>query len=187
MERRKGQIIVGSLEEAQAHEARVLSNALCATEVLGSLLNKESGAHVLLRLKFEPLGFDPFGDGRGLNLIEQINQSFTYLVSLRAAEYLLAQHPEATPLRLNPGARRGWDIHSDDLSVIAETFAAVRPENNRKLIKDVERVASAPAAFRYVIYSSSFPPLKQIERPGVIVKRIPAATLLDTSRPLRFA
>jgi hypothetical protein len=41
-----------------------------------------------------------------LNLVEQINQTWTYLVALAAAKQLLTLHPEAGGYRLAPGRTR---------------------------------------------------------------------------------
>ena len=48
---------------------------------------------LLRRMKFEPVGFHPIED-RPLNVIEQINQTWTYAVALSAARVLLELHPE---------------------------------------------------------------------------------------------
>ena len=50
---------------------------------------------VMLRgMKFEAVGYHPI-DGRPLNSVEQINQTWTYLVALAAAKQLLKLHPQA--------------------------------------------------------------------------------------------
>jgi hypothetical protein len=91
-------------------------------------------------MKFEQGGFHPI-EGRPLNLIELINQTFTYLVALRATAWLLRRHPEAGGFKLAPGAAALMPI--DIMSIVpglvgAETFAAVHPDNN----------ASWPATWR---------------------------------------
>ena len=45
-------------------------------------------------MKFETAGFHPI-QGHALNVVEQINQTWTYLVALAAARHLLEMHPEA--------------------------------------------------------------------------------------------
>jgi hypothetical protein len=54
-------------------------------------------------MKFEMVGTHPV-DGHALNLVEQINQTWTYMVALAAARQLLVLHPEAGGYRLAPGA-----------------------------------------------------------------------------------
>jgi hypothetical protein len=123
----------------------------------------------LRRMKFEQLGFHPI-DERPLNLIEQINQTFTFLVALKATEWLLERHPEAHGFRLSPGATMALplDIMSVEPDLVgAETFAATHPDSNRKLLKDLKKLRSARAKFRYAFfYSPGFAPgrLERLER-----------------------
>jgi hypothetical protein len=108
---------------------------------------------LLYRMKFEETGCDPLNASRKLNLIEQINQTFTYVASLKAAEYLFNHHPDLKSLTLNLGTRSGWDIETTEIGgIVAEVFAAVHPGNNRKLDKDVEKVGAADAEYRYVFF-----------------------------------
>ncbi|MEO4045349.1 hypothetical protein AAFN47_27470 [Hoeflea sp. CAU 1731] len=135
----------------------------------------------LARIKFDPIGWHPI-EQRALNLIEQVNQTFTYLVALKAARLLLEWHPEAEGYRLAPGAhapKQSLDIESLVPGVVgAETFAAVRPENNRKLIGDLTKLASRPERFRYVFFMSPLFPETQRrlekERDGIGVWSISA-------------
>jgi len=107
----------------------------------------------LYKIKFEEIGCDPLDSARDLNFIEQVNQSFTYAASLKAAEYLLRQDPGLAPLTLNLGTRAGWDIEGHkNGGLVAEVFAAVNPQNNTKLKKDIEKVAKAGATHRYVFF-----------------------------------
>ena len=88
----------------------------------------------------------------GLNLIEQVNQTFTALVSVRAVEYLFDHHPGACPFRVNLGTAPGSDIESLDRSVVAEVFAATSPSSNQKKKKDIAKAAAVPAKHRYVFF-----------------------------------
>ena len=58
----------------------------------------------------------------------------------------------------------------------AETFAAVKPENNRKLSKDLLKLANRPELHRYVFFMSpDFPSTKRLhekEKDGVKVYSI---------------
>jgi hypothetical protein len=110
----------------------------------------------LRRMKFDAVGYHPI-DGHALNLVEQINQTWTYLVALAAARQLLALHPEAGGYRLAPGAHAAQplDIMSEaDGLVGAETFAAVDPHNNRKLALDLEKMAKRTETHRYIFFMS---------------------------------
>jgi hypothetical protein len=111
-----------------------------------------------------------------LNLVEQINQTWTYLVALAAAKQLLTLHPEAGGYRLAPGAHAAnpLDIMSGvDGLVGAETFAAVDPRNNDKLAIDLTKMAARSDRHRYIFFMSpKFPGaqrLPQFERDGVQV------------------
>lgn len=97
----------------------------------------------LHQMKFNPIGIHPI-DGRELNLIEQVNQTFTYKVALKAAAWLLAEHPDAGGFSLAPGAAMSLplDIMSVKPSFVgAETFAATHPDSNRKLTKDLTNLS----------------------------------------------
>jgi hypothetical protein len=85
-------------------------------------------------------------------LIEQINQTFTYLASIQATRWLFKRHSDAAPFRLNLGTTGGTDIESFDGSVAAETFASVNPRNNSKLLADIDKVGCTAAVHKYVFY-----------------------------------
>jgi hypothetical protein len=130
----------------------------------------------LLRLmKFEPIGYHPVED-RSLNFIEQINQTWTFAVALAAARQLLVLHPDVGGFRLAPGAHASipLDIMSEnDGQVGAETFAAVSPRNNGKLVADLAKLALRPEKHRYVFFvSPRFPKAERLQplaRAGVQV------------------
>ena len=107
----------------------------------------------LWRMKVEAIGCDPMNADRPLNLIEQLNQTFTYIASARAAKILFEKHPGAAPFTLNLGTAAGSDIESDkEGGVAAEVFAAVNTSNNKKLTKDIAKVSATTARFKYVFY-----------------------------------
>ena len=66
---------------------------------------------LLKTLRFDQVGHDPL-TGNGLNIVEQLNQTFTILVTLRAIERLIELHPEAEGFRLALGTSSGRDIES---------------------------------------------------------------------------
>ena len=130
---------------------------------------------MLKHMKFDPVGFHPIED-RPLNLVEQINQTWTYAVALAAARQLLELHPDAGGYHLAPGAHasKPLDIMSEiDGMVGAETFAAVDPANNRKLALDLVKMAARTEQHRYIFFMSpKFPGaqrLPRFERDGVQV------------------
>jgi hypothetical protein len=110
----------------------------------------------LAKVKFEPIGTHPL-ERRPLNIIEQVNQTFTYWVALKATELLLDWHPDANGFRLAPGAhapRGTLDIESLEPGLVgAETFAGP-PANNRKLAGDLAKLEVREEAHRYVFFTA---------------------------------
>ncbi|NBC14273.1 MAG: hypothetical protein GVY09_13220 [Gammaproteobacteria bacterium] len=165
---------VHSVTEIEARIAEVGRNARTAREAMKAL--PEDPVEALMRMKFEPIGSHPL-EARALNLVEQINQTFTYLIALKAARLLLQWHTEAGGLRLAPGAHtRGNSLDIEGLVpgvVGAETFAAVALTNNGKLAKDLTKLAARPETHRYVFFGSPRYPdtarLPAKERSGVAV------------------
>jgi len=100
------------------------------------------------------VGHDPL-TGEPLNIIEQLNQTFTILVTLRAVERLIEMHPEANGFRLALATSSGRDIESCERNLVAaEVFSATHPARNQKLRKDIARLASDPARYRYVFFAA---------------------------------
>ena len=67
---------------------------------------------LLRALRFETVGHDPL-TGEPLNVVEQLNQTFTILVTLRAIEKLFELHPDCGGFRLALGtSSSGRDIES---------------------------------------------------------------------------
>lgn len=143
------------------HDAlqRIEQSAMRAQKALAAL--PRTPLEAMEFLKFEPIGSHPLED-RPLNIIEQVNQTFTYLAAVKAADLLMQWHPEAEGFRLAPGAhapKGTLDVESLAPGIVgAETFAAVRPENNRKLANDLTKLAGRTEHHRYVFFiSPAFP------------------------------
>lgn len=172
--------IITLKSQADIHEAlkRIEDSAARAQRALAAL--PPSPLQALETIKFEPIGSHPLDDDRPLNLIEQVNQTFTYLVAVKAADLLMQCHPEAKGFKLAPGAhapKDTLDVESLERGLVgAETFAAVKPENNRKLAKDLAKLESRPERHRYVFFMSpKFPKTERLpskEREGVKVYSI---------------
>ena len=152
-------------EQIQHLRVRVRGSVDRAAAVMRELLKNQSSMAALASMKFEELGFHPVEDRR-LNLIEQVHQTFTYLVSLAAAEDILIRHPGSAPIYLNLGTSPGYDLVSPSQDVVAEVFAAVRRTNNRKLAKDVIRVDRSEARHKYVFFHcpGEAPGISHLER-----------------------
>jgi hypothetical protein len=145
------QLEISKLAEIEDLETQVSVSVKRSIKVLSEVINGASALDAFAKLKFEQTGHHPL-EGRRLNLIEQINQTFTYLASLRAARWIFENHPDAGILRLNLGSAAGSDIEAHDISLAAETFASVDPRNNNKLKSDVLKVAQTHAEHKYVFY-----------------------------------
>lgn len=143
-------IEVRSIVDVDHHLATIDQSAAKTRDWLIS--HSGSGLELMKALKFEPRGVHPVED-RPLNAIEQINQTWTYLVALIAARQLLEMHPEAEGFRVAPGAHMALplDIMSIRPGLVgAETFAATSPRSNDKLNNDLRKLASAMEAHRYI-------------------------------------
>ncbi len=117
------------------------------------LLCGVKGIHLLELMKFEQVGYDSILEEK-TNFIEQINQTFTYLVSLQALEYLMIQFPNKS-FKVNFGVISGHDIESLDGTVICECFASTTPTSNNKLAGEVKRLDDKKTANnKYVIFYS---------------------------------
>jgi hypothetical protein len=74
---------------------RVRFAAARTAQALARLTDSEpDGLEVLRRMKFTEMAWHPLDD-RQLNLVEQVNQTWTYLVSLNALPFLFERHPDA--------------------------------------------------------------------------------------------
>ena len=152
----KKQIIIRGKADIDRYMERILASAEKTQINVCELSGNIEAMDLLYRMKFEGIGCDPLNSQRRLNLIEQLNQTFTYIASLKAAQYLLTHYNKLKALTLNLGTRPGWDIETnDDGGVVAEVFAAVNPKNNRKLEKDMQKVSEATARRKFVFFMCS--------------------------------
>jgi hypothetical protein len=166
-------LTVHTIEDAEHLIAKVREAADYAREWI--IAQTGDPLELLRQIKFEPVGFHPIGHGP-LNLVEQVNQTWTFLAALAATRQLLMLHPDAGGFRLAPGAEafQLLDIMSEkDGFVGAETFAAVSPRSNDKLKKDLDKLACRSETHRYVFFLSPQHPgserLSKFERDGIQV------------------
>jgi hypothetical protein len=174
------QIVVERLDQADELVARVAESAGVA--VSGMAGDDAAPLERLWRIKFERIGRHPIED-RPLNLIEQVNQTFTYLATFKALRLLFDWHPDAAPFVCNLGTSKGHDIEDErGGSVAAEIFCATSPRSNDKLRKDLDRMADSAALHRYVFFAApgfAGGRQEQLERAdGVQVWSIPTAELM---------
>jgi len=150
-------LIVSSPSDVAPLVHRISEMASVAVHTLVKLAASElDGLEVLRKMKFDAIGWHPLDDpARPLNLIEQVNQTWTCLVSLKALPFLFTRHPNVGGFELNLGTKGGTDILSvlPD-AVAAEGFATVTRRNNEKLAKDLSRLAQSTAKARYVFFAA---------------------------------
>jgi hypothetical protein len=166
-------MLVHTIEDVDRYLAQIRKSAISAQDWIRA---QTCGPFDLLRrMKFDPVGFHPIED-RTLNIIEQINQTWTYAVALEAARELLHLHPDSGGYQLEPGAYGSipLDVMSLEPGLVgAETFATVDHRNNRKLEKDLKKMAARRERHRYVFFMApGFPKterLVQFERDSVEV------------------
>ncbi|WP_089408319.1 hypothetical protein [Granulicella rosea] len=146
-------IVIHRPEEIAQHMDQVREAARRAHDWIS--LQSTDPIEFLKNVKFEKKGYHPVTH-EPLNLIEQVNQTWTYLVALHATELLFKEHPSAGGFRLAPGANASQEL--DIMSVVpgmvgAETFAATSPGSNGKLKRDLEKMAGRSELHRYVFFA----------------------------------
>lgn len=145
------QLLIQNISQIMDYRKKII---LKTKEKVNTVFQDCEGIELLERIKFSQSGYDPLFD-EPINFIEMTNQVFTYLVCLSAAEILLLRHPSHS-FYVNFGTESGYDVISDDASIICECFAATTPDSNGKLAKDTKRVYDdARATWKYVIFYTS--------------------------------
>ena len=172
---------VSNIEELEQFEQKLYESMDKALLQISSEINSNSSQTLFSKMKFGGIGFDPLNSDRKLNVIEQINQSFTYLASFYALEVLFIEYPELAPFRLNLGTAPGSEIESECGELAAEVFAAVAPTSNQKLKKDINKVLQSDAKLKFVFFMC--PNFKlgrqfQLEKDNVIVWALKGANTL---------
>ncbi|MUK79129.1 hypothetical protein [Aliivibrio fischeri] len=168
----KKSFFVVNEDEIDALKEKVLASINKASLQLQSELSNNNAISVFSKMKFGGVGYDPLNTDRELNIIEQINQSFTYLASFNALEFLFKSYPQHAPYKLNLGTASGSDIESACGSISAEVFASVSPTNNQKIKKDIDKVLETNSAIKYAFFMSPGYDVgrqEKHERDGVIV------------------
>lgn len=167
--------VVRSPKELDQYRDRILENVEQAVQ---RLVNEDATYFKkFFQMKFEQVGFHPVAD-KPLNFIEQLNQTFTYLAAVDGARMIWKFHPEVRELTVYPGAhapKGTLDIEATDgaSSIGAETFSAVKPSNNGKLNRDIQKLLTRKEVYRYIFFiSPKYPENKRqavLEAEGVQV------------------
>ena len=137
-------VTINSADELRTYKATILSNLAKSVWDISAIIESENAQEVFRQFKFEKIATEPLS-GKPENLVEVINQSQTYLVTLAATEYLLCLYPEKAFI-LNWGNVSGYDIESTDGTIVAECFAATSYRSNGKLTADMKRLCANQTA-----------------------------------------
>jgi hypothetical protein len=156
-------ITIHSTEDLDTNLAMIRESARKAHEWIAE--QTDDPIAFLRSVKFEKKGFHPITH-RNLNLIEQVNQTWTYTVALEATRLLLERHPNAGGFTLAPGATASQEL--DIMSVAkglvgAETFAATSPGSNQKMKRDLEKLKTKESVYlnRYVFFAAPTHPRQE--------------------------
>ena len=161
------QIVLHSFTEAEEYVQTIYAAADKVALSIVEQSGQRNGIKLLELMKFQQIGFDPLNLERRLNLVEQLNQTFTYLVSFAAAELLFSWHPGLSELQLNLGTSPGSDLKSIEFGgIAAEVFAATSPNSNNKLQKDMAKVRYETAAHKYVFFNCPLVPAGEYSAPN---------------------
>ena len=141
-----------------AERTKIIQSTELIFEKLKESLRNGTPIDFFHAIKFEKAGCDPLNTTEQWNLIEQINQTFTYLASLKASEILFEEHESLKTVKLNLGTTDGYDLIGTDAKgrdiVVAEIFATVNHRNNAKLRSDIEKVMTSEIDRRYVFFAA---------------------------------
>ena len=134
------EIIVSNRQELETHKQTLYDNLQKSLDSIKDLLKSGDCTSIFECLKYDKTTIDPLTENPE-NLSEMLNQYQTYLVTLKALDFLLEKHPGKTFVaRL--GNVPGYDIVSSDGEIAAECFAQVSYKNNKKLDKDLKKLSS---------------------------------------------
>ena len=173
--------VVNDIRELEQLEQKLYESMDKTLLQINSDVSSISSQTLFSKMKFGGIGFDPLDSNRPLNIIEQINQSFTYLASFYALEVLFTEYPELASFQLNLGTAPGSDIESECGGLAAEVFAAVAPTSNQKLKKDINKVLATDAKLKFVFFvcpNFELGRQPQLEKEGVIVWALKGANVI---------
>ena len=134
------QILISDKLELTRYKQTIYDNLQKNLENIKFVLNNDDSTFVFESFKYDKIVIDPL-TGNHENLIEMVNQYQTYLVTLKALEFLFEKYSDKSFIA-RFGNIAGYDIESTDGEIIAECFAQVSYKNNKKLDKDLEKLSS---------------------------------------------
>lgn len=168
---------VQDFTDVQRIREHVHAAAATAVGQLSSLAGEP--LEVLHTLRFTEFGMHPT-ETRKLNFIEQLNQTFSVLVTLTAAESVFERIEGHGGLQLNLGTSSGRDVCGVSPDVIeVETIAAVSPSNNYKLKKDINRLQKSAAEYRWIFYYAPNARIDIWEERGITIRSLRLEEMLQ--------
>lgn len=145
------QVIISDIEQLKHYKEAIKNNLEVTITEVHKVITGESAMEAIASFKYDKMAKEPLS-GEPENLIEVVNQSQTYLISLMAVEYLIKKYPGVS-FTVNWGNIPGYDIESADQSIIAECFAATSYRSNQKLVKDLKRLKeNQTAEYKYEFF-----------------------------------
>lgn len=169
-------MIIDSRKQISDLKDEIYQNLMRTYEYLNEKMLANSAIELFINMKFNQSGLDPI-KGTPLNFIEQLNQTFSDLVVLYAVEMLINKYSDKT-FEVNFGPNAGFDIESQDKTVVAECFAVTNVSSNNKLRKDAKKLLDiAQNAEKYIYFYSENDSEEKLERiykqfPEIIFQRI---------------
>ena len=82
-------VTISSAEELSRYKTTILSNLKKSVQDIKAMIDSEDAQEIFKHFKFDKIATEPLS-GKPENLVEVINQSQTYFVTLAATEYLLS-------------------------------------------------------------------------------------------------
>ena len=143
-------MVVNTHEQVAQLRKTIVENATSAFSELKEFSQQTDALQFFASIKFVPIGKDPL-TGVPLNLIEQINQTYSNLVVLAAAHDLIDRYPGKS-FDLQLGASSGFDVQSTDGEVVAECFAVTSVSSNDKMNKDCKKLMNSGVAHKYIFF-----------------------------------
>ena len=143
-------MIVSTHAQVAQLRQKIVENAGKAFSELKEFAQCTDALQFFASIKFVSLGKDPL-TGEALNLIEQINQTYSDLVVVAAAHDLIDRYPEKS-FKLQLGSSSGFDVQSTDGEVAAECFAVTSVSSNDKMNKDCKKLMDSGAEHKYIFF-----------------------------------
>jgi hypothetical protein len=158
--------VITTVAEAEAIRVKVIASAARTAAWLRGF--SDDPMLLLRKLRSETVGHDPL-TGEPLNMVEQLNQTFTILVTLCAIERLIDLHPEAGGFRLALGTSSGTDIEGVAPPRSSPRRAPQPTRNSRRMSLDLSPFGQ-PTAMCSLQHPVSPPDDKRTLRPRRIFR-----------------